>query len=281
MKNKIIVGASSMAGMYDAIGEDEAIAMVHRALAAGFDKFDTAPHYGLGIGEERLGKALRGQPRNVKVWTKVGRVICGRSAPVFEESNVAGNSIFAETPENRVPVRDYSAEGVAKSLSDSLNRLGRESVFGARVHDPDTVPLSAFEALRQFDLEVSIGTNDPDIAMGSLDSVDAVMLANCWNLVDQDGAEVLAECSRKRIPVHLGGIFASGLLAGKNYYKYDDAVPGDVSRKLEAWRVFARNEGFDLKLLALAFAFLPNAVDLVAIGLRTADEVDDTCSLLE
>ncbi|KAJ8598731.1 hypothetical protein CTAYLR_010227 [Chrysophaeum taylorii] len=287
---KIIVGTSSLAGLYGAQGEEEARSTIGRALERGFRNFDTAPHYGLGVSEARLGRALRQyEASEVRIWTKVGRLVRRREdarGPI-EESNAGDRSIFAETPCELVPVLDYTAAGAAISVAESTERLGLRP-FGARVHDPEQTPeceaaaLSrdgAFAGLRASGLEVSVGTNDPRVVLRALDCVDAVMLANCWNLVDQNGADALAACAAKRIPVHLAGVYASGLLVGRDAYKYGP-VPEVIRAKKAKWEDFAEERGLTLKVVALAFAFQPAAVSLVALGLRTAAEVDDTLDLL-
>lgn len=274
-----------MAGMHDAITEEEASAMVARAIELGLVNFDTAPHYGLGIGEERLGKALRSVSAPIRVWTKVGRLIrpSGSDGQV-EADNVAGRSIFHETPLDRVPVLDYSAKGARQSIAESKHRLGVH-IHGARVHDPDDMPAAfeadgAFAGLRGLVAEISVGTNDPATAARALPLCDTVMLANCWNLIDQHGATLLAACARRKTPVHLAGVYASGLLAGRTSYLYSRDIPSAVQAKLRSWEDFAAKEGYSLKLLALAFSFLPTAVHLVAVGLRTAAEVDDTVQMI-
>lgn len=286
MLDRIIVGCSSMAGMHESISEEEACGMVARAVEVGLRNFDVAPHYGLGVAEERLGRALRASGVECRVWTKVGRLIGDGSSGEVETANLAGRSIFADTPVDRAATLDYSAAGAVRSLADSERRLGWP-IYGGRVHDPNGrssafVADGAFAGLRGRVREVSIGTNEPEDALRALDLVDCVMLANCWNLIDQNGAHVLAECARRRTPVHLAGVYASGLLAGLASYKYDRVVPPDVLAKTDRWRALATEHGFDdLKLVALAFAFQPAAVAMVALGLRSKAEVDETLDLLQ
>ena len=138
----VVMGCSTLAGMFTALPEGDAVKTVEAALLAGIKTFDTAPHYGLGLSEERLGRALamlstiaKLTPGKVQVWTKVGRVIYdssrGETAPKdadVEHGNMAGNPgcIFPETSKTRTPVLDYTADGVRRSFHDSQRRLRLE-----------------------------------------------------------------------------------------------------------------------------------------------------------
>ena len=203
----LIIGCSSFAGLYLSSTDEIVEATVKSALDAGFSKFDTAPHYGCGLGEERLGKAMTkifacGKSNHLKIWTKVGRLMI----PYDEEnsslesiaaehsidySNVPGsrNCIFPDTPKNIIPVFDYSSMGITKSHADSLERMGLKSIHGLRLHDCES-PSSIKEALADFSedsprssgglgalvkmrsdsviSEVSLGVNDADAALSIL-----------------------------------------------------------------------------------------------------------------
>ena len=139
----LIVGGSALPGCNNRISPATATATVAVALELGCRHFDTAPHYALGLGEERLGAALaayqddeKALAKSLKVWTKVGRVIVmsgGRAAVPpsragsVEEENCPGAAacIFPDAPRDRVPLIDYSGDGVRKSVEGSLARLGK------------------------------------------------------------------------------------------------------------------------------------------------------------
>jgi D-threo-aldose 1-dehydrogenase len=125
---------------------------VKHAIDHGFRNFDVAPHYGLGIAEERLGKALQlhgGDLGGYKIWSKVGRVVVNKNEMVcknlspdipskdIEYRNMAGHEgcIFPLTPSDRVPLLDYTSIGVLKSYQGSLFRLNLETLYGLRLHD--------------------------------------------------------------------------------------------------------------------------------------------------
>ena len=161
----ILVGTSPLGGINEEMDDDEAEEMVERCVEVGFREFDTAPHYGLGVAEERLGAGLRrGCAKvtrtrraanailrdEVRVWTKVGRVIKAKDAveagDVVEVENLPGSesTIYLDSPPDAVPVLDYSAEGAARSYAQSVERLGPGVVVaGLRCHDPETPALEA------------------------------------------------------------------------------------------------------------------------------------------
>ena len=99
---------------------------------------------------------------------------------------------------------------------------------------------------------------------------DNFMMSGCWNLIDQDGYDLLVECQNKNIKVTNVGIFASGLLAGSTHYKYNSNIPQGVKDKQEKWHTLTAKFNIEMIAVALHFAFLPNIVDYVAIGIRDA-----------
>ena len=159
--SKIMVGCSGLAGLFDPLSEADAAATVALALSRGLTMFDTAPHYGLGLSEERVGRALRAaasanaSASRVRVWTKAGRIVYEERGSLppgaqVEETNVLGHAgcIFPLTPPGRVAVVDYSGAGVRASLEGSRRRLGVDgsaaggaggaaafTLHGLRLHD--------------------------------------------------------------------------------------------------------------------------------------------------
>jgi|TARA_B100001142_G_scaffold313867_2_gene350788 D-threo-aldose 1-dehydrogenase len=127
--------------------------------------------------------------------------------------------------------------------------------------------------------------NDPAYTMRMIrgkprGTFDSIMLAGAWNLLDQDGFEVLLECQRRDIKVHVAGIFASGILVGGSTYKYDVASP-EIIRRRELWSDLADTFGAPLPAVAIAFALLPAIVEKVAVGVKSAEEVHATVHWLE
>mmetsp|Transcript_32636 Transcript_32636/g.100537 ORF Transcript_32636/g.100537 Transcript_32636/m.100537 type:complete len:393 (-) Transcript_32636:68-1246(-) len=327
----VIVGTSPLGGIGKSLGDENAIEIVARCVEVGFREFDTAPLYGLGSAEVRLGEGLRrGAARattsderakrllrdEIRVWTKVGRVMKARDALVegdeVEEANVPGapGMIYSDCPDV-VPVLDYTAKGVMASWDDSMGRLGDDIVLaGLRCHDPETPELEK-AALKgslpglgnlraningpwsdhPAPMMVGLGLNDAGVAARILDetnppsgtppphALDALMLAGRWHLLEQSGAAVLATCAARGIQVHVAGIYASGLLAGGSTYEYRPATAAHLAKR-DAWASLCATHGVSLKAAAVAFAFLPAAVDRVAVGIGEAAFVDETVSLV-
>lgn len=305
VEKHLILGCSPLAGIYGSIPESQAFDTVKTALELGFRDFDTAPHYGLGLSERRLGAALEkhaGETRDVRVWSKVGRVMKphaevterDRAAGNVEEGNMPGHPgcIFPDAPTDVTPVLDYSAEGVRRSHADSLRRLGiRREIFGLRVHDaedaarfaaasaPATGGVDALVEMRNAGIieAVSLGMNDPMYVERMLrekpnGTFDSVMSAGAWNLIDQDGAGLMALCQARGVKIHNAGIFASGLLVGGDHYKYEKAPPEILARR-EKWAALAKTHGVPLPAVAIAFALAPAVVEKAAVGVKSADEV--------
>jgi D-threo-aldose 1-dehydrogenase len=144
-------GAAPIGNMFTAIADDTALAAVHTAWDGGIRYFDTAPHYGLGLSESRLGRALAGRPRDEYVLsTKVGRLLVPNPAP--GERDTEGFDV-ADVLIRR---RDYSADGVKRSIDASLERLGTDRIDIVLIHDPEdfmdeavTEAVPAFVALRE------------------------------------------------------------------------------------------------------------------------------------
>ena len=305
--DRLILGASPLAGIYEPIGEARAMATVRAALEAGFTRFDTAPHYGLGLSERRLGEGLRahGASGSVKVYTKVGRVMRPidevteeERETVVEWGNVPGRDgcIFPEAPRDVLPVLDYSAKGFETSHEDSLKRLGIERIEGLRIHDAETPErfeaamegggVRALTALRDAGRvsEISLGMNDAAYVLRMLrenppGTFDSVMMAGAWNLLDQDGYDVLLECQERGVRVHNAGVFASGLLVGGSHYKYGPP-PDEVKQRTERWKLLAEEHGVPLPAVAIAFATTPAVVDACAVGVKSPEEVAQTIAWL-
>ena len=312
-RNEVIIGLSSLAGLYTKMEEQHAIDVVHCALDLGFRNFDTAPHYGLGLSEERFGKALKSYPKmsrelreEIKIWTKVGRVIKDKRDVLetdrVEEGNVFGHPdcMFPENnPESR-PTLNYTGDGIAQSLTDSLERIGVKHIFGIRVHDcedemryneaanKDTGAFVKIKQMRDDEKvveDVSLGGNDPMYSLRAIresadNTFDGVMAAGSWNLIDQDGCELYKECEKRGMYIHNAGIYASGLLVGGSTYKYGPANEEVIAKK-KAWEALCEEFGnVSLPAVAMAFSVAPNVVKKFAVGVKSRFEVEKTLEWL-
>jgi len=286
------------------LGQDNADATVAAAVAAGITEFDTAPWYGAGCSEERLGKAVaKVAPGAAKVITKTGRMVYEPDGvtPCTGSFEAQGGSKY----NTRIIKNDFTADGAAASLSQSLSRMGLEAAYGLRIHDPndnsnydgsvDEVAVALKEdgmlaGLRKLRAEgiihhVGLGMNCnreahqgvPDevlrLIRGAEDGTfDSALLAGGWNLLCQKGLPCLLECQRRGIAVYVAGIFASGVLVGVDRYAYKTA-PSEMTAKAERWRALAETHGVSLPAVAMAFAALPTVVSRVVVGMATPEQV--------
>merc|ERR1719356_389527 len=132
--------------------------------------------------------------------------------------------------------------------------------------------------------EVSMGFNSSEYLLKYIrryptGTVDTIMMAGCFNLIDQDGLELLQECQARGIKVTNVGIFASGALWGSTHYKYD-GIPPEVAEKVKAWKSLSEKYGFTLPQVALNFALLPDIIEMDAFGCKTAEKVKTNLDLL-
>ena len=210
------LGGAPLGNMFTTVADDDAQATVDAAWDAGIRYFDTAPFYGHGLAEQRLGAALAGRPRDEYVIsTKVGRVLV--------PSTGADTSIFKIEPD-LAAVFDYSRDGVLRSFEASLARLGLDRVDVVLVHDPDSheddALAGAFPALLALRDQgvvgaIGAGMNQSAMLQRFVERVDldCVLLAGRYTLLDRSGAELLDRCAERSVGVIIGGVFNSGVLA--------------------------------------------------------------------
>ncbi|MDG9725006.1 aldo/keto reductase [Streptomyces sp. DH41] len=277
-------GAAAVGGLYEDVGEEEAAAAVDAAWEAGVRYFDTAPHYGLGLSERRLGEALGARPRDTfTLSTKVGRILVPHEGG---GDDLAHGFAVPATHRRRW---DFSADGVRRSLEDSLTRLGLDHVDLVLLHDPDDHEEQAFreaypalEELRAQGVVRAIGAGMNRTRMLTRfltdTDVDAVLCAGRYTLLEQgalDGLLPSAAAAGKSVIV--GGVFNSGLLADPSpgaTYDYA-AAPPDLLHRAVRMRDVAESEGVPLRAAALRFPFGHPAVASVLVGARSAAQVRD------
>jgi D-threo-aldose 1-dehydrogenase len=286
----LALGTAPLGNLYAPVAEEDAAATVGSALEAGLTYVDTAPHYGLGLAERRLGRLLAGVPRDrFVVSTKVGRLV--RPLAPGETADAEG---FADSPPAR-RVWDLSGDGVRRSLEESLERLGLDRVDILLLHDPDDHEREAYEqalpaliGLRDQGVVTAIGAGMNQAEMltrfvRDLD-IDVVLVAGRYSLLDQRAlAELLPTCAARGTAVVVGGVFNSGLLADPRpgaTFDYAPAPPELVDRAARLAEVCARH-GTPLRAAALAFPFGHPAVTSVLVGARSAAEVQDAVACFE
>ncbi|GGV43646.1 oxidoreductase [Streptomyces griseoflavus] len=283
-------GAAGIGNLFTPVTDDEAARAVDAAWEAGVRYFDTAPHYGLGLSERRLGAALRARPRHeYAVSTKVGRIL--EPVPATAGDDLADGFAVPATHRRRW---DFSARGVRRSVEESLERLGLERIDIAYLHDPDDHMEQALdeaypelERMRDEGVVGAIGAgmNDagPLTRFVRETGVDAVLLAGRYTLLDQSGlVELLPLAAERGVGVVVGGVFNSGLLADPRpgaTFDYAPARLETLSRALELQAV-CEGHGVPLRAAALHFPFGSPAVTSVLTGARSAAEVQDAAGLL-
>jgi D-threo-aldose 1-dehydrogenase len=265
---------------------------VHAAWDAGVRYFDTAPHYGLGLAEQRLGQALAAYPREQYVIsTKVGRLLVRNPAPTGSD---LPTGMFA-VPDTLTRQLDYSRDGVRRSLEASLQRLGLDRIDLALVHDPDdfvdqtiSEAIPALVELREQGVigAVGVGMNQwqAPLRMVRETDLDAVMLAGRWTLVDRSGEPLLAECELRRVSVIAAAPYNSGLLANDwprddSYFDYGPA-PADVLTRARALARVAERHGNTLPQLAMQFPLRHAATASVVVGVRSPEQAASSAARL-
>lgn len=287
----LVFGGSSLGGLYEDIDEATALECVRCALQDHrIQAIDTAPHYGCGAAEARLGRILgilKVPPGAVKVFTKVGRVMVPKEDAAalgdldIEESNRPGSAacVFPGADPSVVPVLDYSAAGMAQSYRDSRARLQGYRIFGLRVHDCDSPArlqaltsgggIDYLAALRRDEgVHISLGTNSVEYCRRLIEAMpgllDSVLIANAWNLLQHpaESVELFRKCAKGGIQVQLAGVFASGVLASplrtsQVRFMYSADIDPTVVTAVAAWAALAGEFRLSLPTVALHFALLP------------------------
>ena len=282
---ELAFGAAGIGNLYTEMSDERAYEAVETAWQQGIRYFDTAPHYGLGLSERRLGAALREHPRSgYTVSTKVGR----RLEPT---GTAAGDDLahgFA-VPATHHRVWDFTADGVRRTLDASLERLGLDRVDVVYLHDPDDHAeqtfREAYPALEKLRSEgvvgaIGAGMNQAEMLTRFVrdTDVDVVLCAGRYTLLDQRAlTELLPAAEARGTSVVIGGAFNSGLLADPKpgaTYNYAAASPELLDRALHLKSVADRH-GTTLRAAALAFCAAHPAVASVLVGARSAAEVRD------
>jgi len=286
------LGAAPLGGLWQAVGDAEALSVVRRAYEHGLRLFDTAPIYGAGLSERRVGRVLQQMPRQTFVLsTKVGRLL-RPSAPPDMSQYFEGEPVWKETPDVRA-VFDFSAEGVLRSLEESCERLGLCSVDIVLIHDPDehasealTTAFPALAALRQEGRigAVGVGMNRADILIRFAREADfdCFLLAGRYTLLDQVALqELLPLCAEKGIAIIAGGVFNSGILANPLPGATFDYVPASPEVIARAQRLAAVCQRFEvpLKAAAIQFPLGHPAVTSVVVGARSLAELDENVQM--
>lgn len=296
------LGGAPLGNLFTAIDDDAALALVRAAWASGCRSFDTAPHYGNGLSEHRLGQALRGFDRAAfSLSSKVGRLLLPDAAAAREQNGYVGVLPF-------VQAWDYSAHGVRRSVEDSLQRLGLAALDAVYVHDCDAgvhgqdyarvlrqVVGEALPELRRMQRDgllrhIGLGVNDVQVCLDVLHQaeLDCILLAGRYSLVDHGAlAELLPLCERRGVRIALGGVFNSGILAtgvrgglgAPLRFNYAQAPQHWIDRVGAVEDICGRHQ-VPLRAAALQFPLAHPAVEIVLLGPQDRSQWDDGVTML-
>jgi D-threo-aldose 1-dehydrogenase len=290
--------------MFRAIPDDEALATVEAAWDQGIRYFDTAPFYGAGLAETRLGQVLSAKPRDSYVLsTKVGRVILDELEEGARDFGEKGG-LFEHGNPNKM-LHEWTAEATERSIEDSLGRLGVDRLDIVWVHDiaqdfHGDLWLQKFEEARTGAFRVlsrlrdegvikawGLGVNrtEPIELTLALDEPqpDGFLLAGRYTLLDHEHAlqRLLPMAQEQNVDMVVGGPYSSGVLAGGAHFEYQQAPPEIVERvgKLKA---LAEKHGVGIKAAALQFSLAhPTAAAVVPGATRPSRIAEDTAALTE
>jgi D-threo-aldose 1-dehydrogenase len=288
-------GSAPLGNLGTVVTEADAVACLAAAWDAGIRHYDTAPHYGAGLAEHRLGHALRDRPRDsYTLSTKVGRLLHAASDIREMSQGFVHGLPFRRT-------FDYTAPGTIRSLEDSQQRTGLSRFDIVYIHDcaedwhgaawKDRFAEAMAGAAQVLTTlrdrgEIQawgMGLNLVEPALACLEAArpDIFLIAGRYTLLDHTALERLfPACAAKGVKVVLGGPYNSGLLAGGTTFNYQPAAAEMVARA-DAIRVLCERHHTDIKAAALQFCAAHPVVAAVIPGPRTAAEVQQNAALMQ
>jgi D-threo-aldose 1-dehydrogenase len=268
--SRLGMGTAPLASVFWGNDETTAVAAARRALDGGLTFFDTAPFYGLGESEVRLGAALDVRREGVVVATKVGRLL-------------------EVGPDGELEARfDFGYDAVRRSLESSLDRLSVDRVDIVHIHDPDDHVDEALAGAHRalVDLReqrvigaVSVGTNSVATAATFVErgDLDCVLVAGRYTLLDQSAASVIQQCAERGVAYVAAGVLNSGVLARPSegaWYDYAPVAGPILDRARQIERICRRHD-VSLRTAALHFVLAHPDVTVMIVGMAAPDEVDD------
>lgn len=288
------MGGAPLGNLFDRIPEEVALATVEAAWNAGIRHYDTAPHYGAGLSEHRMGAVLRNNPRaEFALSTKVGRILeAADDVPEHDEGFVGA-----------LPFRrriDYSAAGTHRSIEDSLQRLGLSRVDIVYIHDVSedwhgpawkyrfaeamAGAAKALTEMRRLGMIQAwgLGVNMVEPCLAALDAADPdiFLVAGRYTLLDHTAlGQLFPACARRGVRVVLGGPYNSGLLAGGTTFNYETA-PADLAVRARVLGAVCVKHGVDLRAAALQFCAAHPVVAAVIPGARKPEEVRENAAMM-
>jgi D-threo-aldose 1-dehydrogenase len=278
--SRLALGTAAFGGLYSSVTDKACTDTLLTAVQNGITYLDTAPHYGKGVSETRIGRAIRSLDRSsIVISTKIGRLL------VPSTTDVDGFFLDADNTVERK--MDFTAAGVRKSIESSLVRLGVDHVEIVYIHDPDDyadIAISqAYPELEKMRTEgiikaIGIGMNQSEIPTRFVreTDIDQVLIAGRYSLLDQGAAKELLPAALERgVDIVVAGVFNSGILANPvkgATFDYEAASDELIARALRIREVLD-GHGVSLRAAAMQFPFQHPAVKTVLVGCRSQEEV--------
>ena len=284
--SKLALGSAPLGGLFSEVTDLEAEETILAAVNSGINFFDTAPLYGYGNAEKRLGAALNKSQKPYVISTKVGRVL-KKFTPEEVAGKVDGLAAYVGVDPTIFPVFDFSKAGILKSLEDSLQRLNISSIDIALIHDADDqIDQAIAESYPVLDdlrsqgviKGIGVGMNICSYATKAVKQMDLdiILIAGRFTLLDQSAQdELFKECLKKKTGVMVGGVYNSGVLANpteNSTYDYIKVTPEILKKALDIKKLLA-DFHIPLTAAAIQFPLRHPAVTSVVTGPRNVKEL--------
>lgn len=294
------LGTVPLGNYLEAMTDDEAMALLDAVWDQGVRLYDTAPFYGSGLAERRLGESLASRPRDEYVLvTKVGRLLRSDVPPAPEQfAGPGGRSMFFDIPALNV-LHDYSYDGAMRSVEESLERMGADRIDVVLIHDPDNLPdfyrqsvEGAFPALAELRGQgviagVGVGINQAEMLVDYTrdTDMDCFLLAGRYSLLDHASTietGLLDAVKRDDIAIMLGGVYNSGLLARPEVgvtFNYTTA-PQHLVERAQALQAVCDRHGVPLMAAAIQFPLAEPGITTVLSGVRSPAEIEQNVAMM-
>ena len=291
---RIGLGTASLGNFLKAMTDEEAVAVIRHALAAGITYLDTAPLYGHGLAESRVGGAIVATPRDQLVLsTKVGRLL-REGAPRDESQYYLGDPFYKDVP-SAGPVWDFSYDGIRASVAESAERVGVDRFDILHLHDPDEhfreASTTGFDGLAALRAEGSVSAIGAGMNRTAVQAqlvrecdLDIVLVAGRYTLLDQSAMdELIPLCIERDVSIVVGGVFNSGVLVDPSPGALFDYVPApdDVLSRARQIQDVCRRYEVPISAAAVQFPLAHSQVSSLLLGPRSIAELETNLNLLE
>jgi D-threo-aldose 1-dehydrogenase len=291
---KFGLGGVPLGNEFEAVTDEQAYRTLDAAWTVGVRYYDVSPWYGLGLAERRYGAFLHNKNRDDYILSsKVGKLL-----KASRQNNGKSNFPFSPSPNN--VVFDYTADGVRRSIEDSLQRLGVSDLDIVFVHDISSdnklLPTpwqeqfaialkGAFPALARMKSEriikgwgIGVNTPEPILRVMQEADPDVCLLASQYSLIDHANAlnNIFPVARQRNVKFVIGSSLNAGFISGSpryNYGKMSWDIPRKYIEKREKLRAAAAQSGLDLRTAALQFSSAPDVAAALIVGAHTEEQV--------